>query len=168
MPSLEEFYFSSPSNVVKLELFDFTHPNFTKPYYLVRNNAGGVTVTLEDGVTARAYEYFPIGVQRSGSQDDLDFGVQLDVGDVGDVLPQEIDAVFAAPGGRLIRPQVTYRVYRSDDLSAPMFGPVVLEVAQVPFSAQGASIIARAPRLNSNRTGEYYDMTRFPGLRGFV
>jgi hypothetical protein len=167
MPSLEEFYFNSRSSVVKLELFDITHPNFTKPYYLVRNKADGVTVTLETGAT-RAYEYYPLAVQRSGSQDDLDFGVQLDVGDVGDTLPQEVDAVFAAPGGRLIRPLVTYRVYRSDDLSAPMFGPIVLEVAQLPFDSTGSSILARAPRLNNNRTGEYYNMDRFPGLRGFV
>jgi hypothetical protein len=66
------------------------------------------------------------------------------------------------------KPTVTYRTYRSDDLSAPMFGPVVMEIQAIAMTRQGSSFEAKAPSLNVSRTGETYTIDRFPGLRGFL
>lgn len=166
MPDYTEFFLKAKASVVQLELLEISHPDFTKPYFIVRNAPDGVTVTLEDS-TEQAFEYYPLKVTPSGSKEDLDFGVRVDLGDLGEVLPEELDAV-ASGNGYGTRPTVKYRLYRSDDLSAPMLGPHLLEVTAFSFTREGSSFEARAPSLNINRTGELYRMDRFPPLRGFL
>jgi hypothetical protein len=70
--------------------------------------------------------------------------------------------------GTIIKPIVTYRTYRSDDLSGPLAGPYRFEVANIAFQKEGATLTCGAPRLNLNQTGEPYSMDRFPMLRGFL
>lgn len=166
MPDYAEFFLNSKSSVVQLELLEISHPDFTQTYYVVRNNTEGVTVTLED-LTEQAFDYYPLKVTPAGSREDLDFGVRVDLGDLGEVLPVELDAVASASGYGT-KPTVKYRLYRSDDLTAPMLGPYTLEVTAFSFTREGASFEAKAPSLNVNRTGELYRVDRFPMLRGFL
>lgn len=167
MSEYSEFFLGSSSHVVQLELIDITHPNFTRPYYCVRNALSGVTVTLEGALGTRAYEYYPMRVRSLGARNDLDAGFQIDVGDLGTVLPLEMDALTAVDGFAT-RPTVVYRTYRSDDLTAPLFGPLTLEVVSFSFTEEGATFEAKAPMVNNNRTGELYKLDRFPMLRGFL
>ena len=166
MPDYTEFFLNSKSSVVQLELLEISHPDFTKTYYIVRNNTEGITVTLED-LTEQTFDYYPLKVTPSGSREDLDFGVRIDLGDLGEVLPEELDAVASA-SGYSVKPTVKYRLYRSDDLTAPMLGPHTMEVTAFSFTREGASFEARAPSLNVNRTGEVYRVDRFPMLKGFL
>lgn len=166
MPDYTEFFLNSKSSVVQLELLEIAHPDFTKTYYIVRNSTDGVTVILEDS-TQQTFDYYPLKVTPAGSREDLDFGVRIDLGDLGEVLPEEFDAVASA-NGYDIKPTVKYRLYRSDDLTAPMLGPYTLEVTAFSFTREGASFEAKAPSLNVNRTGEVYRIDRFPMLKGFL
>lgn len=151
---------------MQLECVEISHPNFTKTYYVVRNAVNGITVTHEGGTT-HDYEYYPLQISKLETTDDLDSGLQINLGDIGEVLPKELDAIRAADAFH-IKPTVRYRAYRSDDLTAPMLGPFRLEVTTFSFAQEGASFDAKAPSINISQTGEIYRIERFTGLRGFL
>lgn len=166
MTTYSEFFLNSKSSVVQLELLEISHPNFTKTYRIVRNAVEGVTVTLEDA-SIQTFDYYPLRITGTETRENLDFSLQIDLGDLGEVLPPELDAVSSASGFET-KPIVKYRTYRSDDLTAPLFGPLVLEVKSFSFNREGSTFEAKAPSLNVNKTGELYKIDRFPMLRGFL
>jgi hypothetical protein len=159
-----EYFFNARRDVVELETIEVYHPAFSRRYHLVRNGgAGGATVTLETGVVVH-FEYVPFKVRQLASRADLDFGIGIDLGDLGEIVPAELDRVKAADQMH-IPAQVIYRTYRGDNLSAPMYGPVTLEAAEIPRSPDGATLNAGVPAMNISGTGEIYDYETFPGLR---
>lgn len=166
MPSYSEFFLNAGRDVIQLELLEISHPSFSQVYRRVRNAVNGVTVTLETAEVA-TFDYYPMKVQSIGARDDLDQGFKISLGDLGTVIPQELDNVkdddsFAT------KPSVVYRAYRSDDLSAPMLGPLHLEIGDFTFNAEGTTFEARAPRLNINGTGALYEVSVFTSLRGYL
>lgn len=167
MSRYSEFFLNSNSSVVQLELIEISHPYFTEVYRKVRNSLQPVTVTLEDGVTEATFDYYPLKISSMGARTDLESGFRIDLGDVGEILPKELDNV-AANEGFEVKPQIIYRTYRSDDLTQPLFGPLYLEATDFSFKKEGASFEAKAPALNNNKTGELYLFDRFPMLRGFL
>lgn len=164
--SYVQFFLNSASTVIQYELIEITHPSFSKPYRIVRNALNGLTVTLEDSTVA-TFDYYPLSIKVTGASQDLDQSIEAQLGDLGDIIPKELDLVAAADNFK-VKPTLLYRTYRSDDLSAPMNGPVRLEVPSLSFKKEGASITAGAPKLNASTTGEIYTMDRFPMLRGFL
>jgi hypothetical protein len=166
MTTYAEFFLNSKSSVVQLETLEISHPNFTKTYRIVRNAVEGVFATLETGAIAK-FDYYPLQIENGGVRDDLDQSLKINLGDLGEVLPNELDEISSANGFG-IKPTVVYRTYRSDDLSRPLFGPVLLEVSSFAFNREGSSFEAKAPSLNVNKTGELYKIDRFPMLRGFL
>lgn len=166
MSTYAEFFLNSRSSVVQLELIEITHSKFTKIYRVVRNAVQGITVTLETGGQA-TFEYYPLKIENNGAKDDLDQSFTFTLGDLGEVLPLELDSV-AAQDGFGEKPRVVYRTYRSDDLTRPLFGPILLEVESFAFNREGSTFTAKAPSLNINKTGETYLLERFPMLRGFL
>jgi hypothetical protein len=166
MSDYSEFFLNSDSKVVQLELLEISHTSFSQVYRVVRNKSDGVTVTLEDS-TEQDFEYYPLKITIGKSGDDLDQELQIDFGDLGEVLPQELDRVQADDNFQE-KPVLIYRTYRSDDLTQPLSGPIRYEIPNIPFKRQGASFTARAPRLNQSATGEIYTFDRFPSLKGFL
>lgn len=166
MSDYSEFFLNSRASVIQLELLEISHSAFTQTYYVVRNAVNGVTVTLED-LSSQAFVYYPLRISRQSNRADLDQILRIDLGDLGEVLPLELDAVASADGFTE-KPVVKYRTYRSDDLTAPLYGPLILEVTAFSFNREGSSFEAKAPSLNINKTGEVYKLDRFPMLRGFL
>ena len=166
MSNYAEFFLKSKSSVVQLETLEISHPNFTKTYRVVRNAVEGVTALLENGTSA-TFDYYPLSIENAGVRDDLDQSIRINLGDLGEVLPKELDEV-SSNNGFGTKPIVIYRTYRSDDLSRPLFGPVTLEVSTFAFNREGSTFEAKAPSLNINKTGEVYSLDRFPMLRGFL
>lgn len=164
--SYAEFFLNSPSSTVQLELLELSHPNFTKTYRIVRNAVNGITVTLEDSSSA-TFSYYPVRIEADTTRETLDQAFNISIGDVGEVLPIEMDSV-SQNDGFATKPTLIYRTYRSDDLTAPLFGPLNLEVDDFTFNREGAAFKAKAPSLNINLTGETYLFERFPMLRGFL
>jgi hypothetical protein len=165
-----DFFLNARADVVAFDLLEITHPAFTQPYRIVRNARDGVTVDLPAdppiaAMPATEFIYRPVHLKRLSQSDDLDSSIRIDLGDLGEVLPMELDAVAEA-GAFIIKPVVRYWCYRSDDLTTPIFGPVLLEVANIAHTSEGASLDAQAPQLNSNRTGLLYRLETFPMLRG--
>lgn len=166
MSAYSEFFFSAPRSVVQLQLLEISHPSFSQTFYKVRNARLGVTVTHEDA-TVHDYDYLPMKITQADSRDDLDNGINVQFGDLGEILPKELDRVFQ-DSTYDTPPTVKYRVYRSDDLTQPLYGPLTLQIRSVSQDENGASFEAKPPRLNFNRTGKLYTIADFPMLRGFL
>ena len=160
------YFLNSRSSVIQYELLEVSHPDFTQTYRVVRNAREGLTVTLETGLS-RHFTYYPLRISAKGARDNLDCSLEIQLGDLGEILPAEMDAIAAADGFQT-KPTVKYYVYRSDDLTQPLHGPLILEVTDFSFKREGAQFEAKAPSLNISKTGEVYDLDRFPMLRGFL
>lgn len=159
MSELSEYFLNRSAAVGAYECLSISHPAFSKTYNIVRNSRLGLTA---EGVD---YEYYPLAIQSLGSRPDLDSGFKITLGDLGEIIPTELDLV-ANDDSFDTKPVVVWRTYRSDDLTQPLQGPLELEISDFAFNKTGCSFEARAPRLNSNRTGELYATARFPMLRG--
>lgn len=166
MSNYTEFFLKTSITVKQLDLLEISHPNFTQTYYIVRNSPNGVTVTLENSTT-QFFQYYPLQIKGLAVNDTLDQVLEVQLGDLGTVLPKELSAIAAADGFQT-KPTVIYRTYRSDDLAAPLIGPVNLEIINITFTIEGAAFKATAPTINNNKTGEIYTFERFPMLRGFL
>lgn len=165
------YFLNSASSVVQLETLEISHPAFSKVYYIVRNKLDGLQDAVDENGVSKNYEYYPLRISYLGVRDNLDAGLKIEVGDLGEIIPVELDAVAAAEvpevSGFQVKPTVIYRTYRSDDLGKVLYGPLVLEIREFTFTKDGAMFEAKAPSLNLNQTGEVYSVTRFPMLRGF-
>lgn len=162
MTALSEFFFNSQASVVYLELLEIKHPNFAADYRLVRNAAPQVFVTHENALSF-TYEFCPMTIKPLGSGTDLDQMIEINLGDVGQVIATELTNVMAA-NGMLVKPTAKYRVYRSDDLSAPLYGPISLRLDGVSMNKEGVKFQAKAASYNIVQTGEKYITERFPML----
>lgn len=166
MNAYVEFFLNGPRRVVELETLRISHVSFSREYWIVRNNYQGLTAKLENG-QEQFFEYYPAKIVKTSTENTLDQVFKISLGDLGEILPDELDRVLAA-GTYNIHPQVQYRVYRSDNLDAPLLGPMDLEIVDLPFNAEGVAFEAKAPTLNQNQTGAIYDLNTFPGLRGML
>lgn len=175
MSLLSEFFLASPSSVVQFDLLEITHPNFTQTYRIVRNchrrlstpgQYGLPGVTHEGPAGPFEYTECPFAVKPVGSGSDLTQSLAVTLGDLGTIIAKEVAAVTAA-NKMSIRPTLKFRTYRSDDLTEPMSGPLILEIKNTTRSEEGVSFAAIAPLLNNSRTGVIYTVEQFPMLRGF-
>lgn len=164
--SYQQFFFNSKSSVISFECVELSHPNFSQHYYIVRNAVAGLTVTHEDSTT-HTYTYYPVRIEQHDTTGDLDNGFTFTFGDLGTIIPAELDRVANANGFATL-PTIKYRLYRSDDLTAPMLGPVQLQGKTFTLTKDGAAIEATALQVNLNGTGEVYTLDRFPMLKGFL
>lgn len=164
MSAYSAFFFGSAPNIVQLQLIEFSHPFFSGTYRRVRNNTAGVTVTHEGGAGPFFYSYLPLIIKPIGSGNDLDQSIEITFGDVGELVPTEIASVmkYNAMG---TKPLITYREYRSDDLTVPLYGPFIFRVDKIGFNQTGATIKAKAAVFNRGRIGLYYTRRIFPMLR---
>jgi hypothetical protein len=162
-----EYVLNSSASVVQIELLEIAHPAFSQTYRIVRNVEDGITVTLEGGAVA-SFDYYPAQIELRSDNDDLDQELSITLGDLGELLPTELDAVAASTQGFAQKPTLIYRTYRSDDLTQPMVGPLRYEISNLAFTRDGCTFAAKAPSLNLNKTGEIYTFERFPMLRAFL
>lgn len=133
-------------------------------------------MTHEDDSGPFNYGYLPMQIKTLGTTSSLDQQMEITLGDVGTILATEMSLVAAANGFQT-KPQLVYREYRSDEFTVidgdpvyfgPMFGPFTLEINALAFNKQGCVFTAKPPQFNRTRTGEIYDVGRFPMLAGFV
>lgn len=165
MTDYAEFFLNSNVDIVELDCLEISHSLFTQTYYCVRNAAQGVNVTHEDS-SEHFYGYVPMKVSLTGPRADLDHILRVELGELGEIIPTEVDSIKSGDGFAEY-PVVKYRTYRSDELDQPLYGPLMLQVKQFAFTKQGAAFEAMASSLNVSRTGERYTVPRFPMLKGF-
>jgi hypothetical protein len=176
LTAISEFFFAAHPSVIQLQCIELIHPNFSGTYRFQRQAKAGIKVTYEDDSGPFNYGYLPMQIKTLGATSSLDQQMEITLGDVGTILPSEI-ALIAAANGFQTKPTLVYREYRSDEFTiidddpvyfGPMFGPFTLEVNALAFNKQGCVFTAKPPQFNRTRTGELYDVGRFPMLAGFV
>lgn len=165
MSSLAEFYLGTSADVGEIEVLALSHPSWSQTHYCTASDTEGATVEIGDK-TVDVY-YVPLEVKKNEMLQDLDFGFSVTFGDLGEILTAERDRVRDA-GEFHVKPEIRYYLFRGDDLTSPVFGPLLLEADSFSFEEDGATFDAKAPTLHINKTGELYTFDRFPMLRGFV
>lgn len=171
MASIEEmdYWLRGRHDEYRLECIEIKHPSFSRDYRFVRNNEDGVRVkhANKNGVdTWYDYEYLPLSITAAKSSDDLQQGFTIAIGDVGEIMPQEIRRLRNG-SYRNVKPIVNYRVYLSSNLASPMRSALGLEVTDNQTQKRGAVFICKARELNKNSTGAVLTIDLFPSQRGF-
>jgi len=164
MSAISEFFLGSAPYVFQLQCLEISHPNFSQTYRIQRNEAAGaVSVTHEGPAGPFDYDYYPLRIKPVGSTTDLDQKLDITLGDLGQIIPQELDLVAAA-NGMSTKPTLIYREYSSDDLTVPMYGPLTFDIDALTSTQEGSSLRASAAAFNQGRIGTYYTTNIFPML----
>lgn len=161
------FFLGSFRSTYQLECIELSHPSFSQTYRISPSIDTGITVKHNASSDAFFYEYLPATIEKSGLMGDLDQTINVTIGGLGEILPEEFERIFA--GGFLTqKPTVSYRLYSSDDLNSPIHERLGLQVSGVAEKEGAATFTGEAQRLNSSKTGEIYslDDEAFPDLRG--
>lgn len=161
-----DFYLVGNPQSVRLQLIEITHPAFSQVYRFVRNHALGVTVT-QDGEQV-FYQYMPIQLQKSKASSDLDQSINITIGDVSEIIPDEIDRVRQSNLFSTVKPIVNYREYYADDLTRPCLEDVLLEVTDYSLQREGTVFKAEARDISNTKTGLVYNLDTHPLLRAYV
>ena len=153
---LLKFFLSSTRDVALIELLEIKHSAISRTWRITYYDPKGITVRHEDGQEYH-YDYLPLSIVPDGMAADLDSGLRIDLGDLGEMMPAEIDSI--AKAGRLNeKPLVYYRIYSSDNLDSPLTGPLVYQVKSVTRNNEGCSLDAAAPLVNASGTGTIYSL----------
>lgn len=162
-----DYFLNRPGSVHEIECIEVSHPDFSKTYYVQSYDEEGLTLTHEDG-TSHQYAYEPLEIERANTSDDLDQKINITLGDLGQQLSRDLKKIKAGSNAH-IKPQVRYRLYRSDNLSKPLTSLQVLQVPGRTRDQNGISTFAaEAIQLNNSKTGETYTLDRFPLLGGLL
>jgi len=159
-----EFWLAGRHDDVRLECIEITHPSFSRHYRFVRNHADGVRVKHENG-NWYDYDYLPVTIKPAKSSDDLQQSFTIGIGDVGTVMPFEIDRLRRGSYPN-VRPTLNYRVFLTSDLTTPSTSVLGLEITDNQPQKQGAVFVCKARELNKTSTGIVYTIKDFPGLIG--
>ena len=162
-----DFFFGAPMSVAEIQTLEISQPSFSQVWRLQSSYRNGFRAKLETGEQVQ-FQYVPMRLKPLEERADLDFGLTVTLGDLGEILPDEIARARAAGTLRTTPPKVVYRAYRSDDTERPMFGPVVLEAKQIARGEDGARFDAIAPQVNVSKTGIIYRSDVYPMLLGFL
>lgn len=168
MSIYSEFFLGGPLHTTYLEMIEISHFRFTQTWRFCRNcTALGITVTHESPPGGDfTYAYLPMQIRRLGVTNNMEQVLRITLGDVGQIVAKELDAVFNS-NGMNFKPVVKYRAYDSSDLTGPMFGPSIHEIETISLNKKGVTFDAVAPRLNRGRTGKLYEVKEFPMMRAF-
>ncbi len=95
MSQYSEFFLNTRPSVVQLETLEISHPSFSQVYYVTANDTKGVTA-LDENSVSKTYMYYPLAIRPTSGRKDLDFGIEVEMADLGETLPAELDRVMEA------------------------------------------------------------------------
>ncbi|WP_454674836.1 DUF1833 family protein [Achromobacter pestifer] len=162
-----DYFFGAPARTAELQTVIISQPDFSQVWRLQAHYREGFWARLETGEQV-FFQYVPMQLKPLADRGTLDFGMSVTLGDLGEILPNEIQRARAAGTLRTSPPKVEYRSYRSDNLERPMFGPLTLQAPTITRTGTGAQFDATAPRANISKTGMLYRPDLYPMLRGFL
>lgn len=160
-----EYFLSAQRTDILYETLTISHPSFSQDYYLVRNARRGLNAKDENSVS-QSYQYCPMLLKRSDSNESLEQSITVTIGDVGQIIYAEYELMILE-NNMNVKPTCVYRSYKSSNLNEPL-DIFNLEINNITMNKDGANFQIVAPIVNATGTGERYDTTRFPMLRGFL
>ena len=107
-----------------------------------------------------------MSIKRTNVTNDLDQKLQVTLVDMEDELMDAIKNIRNSAYPR-VKPKIDFKIYRDDDLSAPMVEMQTLEAPTISKDSTGlVTFDAQAPELNSVKTGKLYTFEDYPLLKG--
>jgi hypothetical protein len=161
------YFFGAPARTAELKTLTISQPDFTQVWRLQSHYREGFWARLETGEQV-FFQYVPMLLKPLADRGTLDFGMTVTLGDLGEILPSEIQRAREAGTLRTSPPRVEYRSYRSDNIERPMFGPITLQAPTITRTVSGAQFDATPPPVNVNKTGMLFRPDLYPMLRGFL
>jgi hypothetical protein len=159
-----EYMMTAPPVDVLLETLELSHPSWSQEYLLIRNDCLGRTLVTEEG--PKDFIFLPINLKRSADKGDLDKSVTVDLGDLGELIPREIERM-EADDSLGVSPRLVYRGFSS--VSGDMvYGPLILEVKVGALGQSGARLEAGPKSVNTSRTGLSFTVETIPPIRAFL
>ena len=165
-PEQERYHLIGNAHDVLLECIEISHPAFSQTYRYVRNHAKGLDVTHEDG-TVTHYDYAPIKLQRGQSNEKLSQTITLTIGDLGLIIPKEVDRLYDSPY-ELEYPLLVCRRYLLSNLQVPFERRKVLKITENNPQKFGAVLKAMQRALNISKSGRTFNLDKWAALRGFL
>lgn len=163
MSAQTDFSLNRSGSIYPIECIEIIHSSFSQVYRFVRNKKSTISVTHED-LTVHEYIHTPMEIDLGSSKDDLDLGIAANI--YSPDLLNDLDKLCLS--GDMVKPEVNYRVYRSDYLAEPIITVLQMELFK---GSEGDMRILKiesgVPKLNSSGTGIIYDYEQFPLLKGF-
>lgn len=142
-----------------LECVEISHPSFSQVFRYVKNDSDGIIAG------GQSYIYQPMSIKRNNVSNDLEQTLALTLADMDDELAKSVAAIHASTYSRL-KPECVFKIFRDDDLSEPMTQLQTLEIPTISKDSTGlATFDAKAPELNSVKTGRTYSIKDYPLLR---
>ncbi|AOA58238.1 DUF1833 family protein [Acinetobacter larvae] len=158
MSEYTSFYLNAPGTVAEVNCIEIKHPTFS--FFLQSYDEDTFAVTHENG-QRQFYVYLPMQIDRSNVNNDLEQVVKMTINDFDDRL---IEAYNNIQDKRPV--EFRQRIYRDNNLDSPMIVLQTLHVTSMSKDSKGnVTFEAKAPELNSVRTGDTYTFERFPMLR---
>lgn len=164
--SLQDYLLNSKASEILFETLELSHSDFSETLYFVRNSVSDLVATDEDS-NERTFVHLPMEINQASVEEDLVYAFEVVLGDLGEILPAELELVKAADGLDE-EPVLIYRAFRQSDLTAPLVGPITLGIKSFTFSKEGSVFRAEASRDNVTSTGVAYSIENFWPLRAFA
>lgn len=161
MSDYTSFYLNCPGSVADINCIEIVHPTFQ--FNFQTYDEDGFVVRHEDSQSV-FYNYQAMQIDRPTLNSDLDQIVKMTIFSDNDALIEAYKNIQDAQPV-LFR----QRIYRSDNLNSPMIVIQTLHVAAMNADSDGyVTFEAKAPELNSVKTGESYSFERFPMLKATI
>lgn len=159
MPDYTSFYLNNSGGVVPLECVEISHPSFPKVFRYVKNDTDGIVAA------GQSYVYQPMSIKRNNVTNDLEQTLALTLADMDDELAKAVAGIHASAFSH-VKPECVFKIFRDDDLSEPMTQLQTLEIPTISKDSTGlVTFDAKAPELNSVKTGRTYSIEDYPLLR---
>lgn len=156
--SYTSFFLNAAGSAAPIDCIHISHPTFE--FFFQSFDEDGFTITHEDGARA-GYEYMPMQIDGMNVNSDLDQIVKMTINDFDDQLIRKYESLTDNDPVLFRR-----RIYRDDNLDYPMITIQVLHIVSMSKDSKGnVTFEAKAPELNSNKTGKTYTNEDFPMMR---
>ncbi|MDF2419182.1 hypothetical protein GWP85_16955 [Acinetobacter beijerinckii] len=159
MADYTSFYLDGSGGIVPLECVELSHPSFPKVFRYVKNDSDGIVAG------GQSYLYQPMSIKRNNVTNDLEQTLALTIADMDDELAESVHGIRTSAYPN-VKPECVFKVFRDDDLDTPMTQLQTLEVPTISKDSTGlVTFDAKAPELNSVKTGKNYSIEDYPLLR---
>jgi len=155
------FLNSQPEEVRIFETIELRHPALSKTFRFVRDSKS--LTAKDENEIEQNYEPINFASDTSKISGDLDQLANFILPDLENILNDELDRIDI---GDQVKPTITYRVYISTNLDEIVEGPFIYDLESITQKKGVFSIQSGIPRLNTRETGQTYNFTDFPMLRG--
>ena len=172
MPNYNYFLAGNPDDVL-FQTIEISHPAFRNEHRFVANKADGLYVPFESEdengnpvASQLFYEYAPLDIKLGESTESLDQYIEVTIGDLGDILPSEIEAIRSDEFSSMQKPEVVYAEFLASNLNEPTLVIGNLEISQYTMKTGMAVFKCEVKKLNTRKTGVTYNLKDFPIMWG--